>query len=374
MAWDWFEKGTKRLQALGSEYKQHLALVERLLTLDPDAARVEVLRTWSTMDERMQAGVKMTLASLTLTQHAASTTLDAKTRAERLKALHAAIEQAARAGGPAAAEPVSSEARFTAGVASVTQTLAGVAGRARPKAEEMIESARRGIEKHAPAVEAAVKSTINELLKGEIPGATRRAPTAGTGAPGSAASPPPSTEPRSAASTAPNAQHAPSPPRDDRVQPAATTYAGMATITGQWMGTLRQSGSTDTLGCDLHIAASGRPVWAFNDTEGFHKTELIHGGQKLQYVPPTRGVVTVIVHSVTGSATETGYVVDYSFERSSNGYLTQEYQRIALAGRLRGAQLEVTYSVQSLSSFGDKTGLAAGGDTSEYRGLLTKQA
>ncbi len=115
-------------------------------------------------------------------------------------------------------------------------------------------------------------------------------------------------------------------------------------------------------------------MWAFNDTDGFHKTELTHAGQKLEYVPPERGVVTVLVHSVTGSPSDTGYVVDYSFERSSNGHLTQRYQRLALSGQLRGAQLEVTYSDQGISSFGDKTGLAAGRDAREYRGSLTKQA
>jgi hypothetical protein len=364
MAWDWLEKGTKRLQELGGEYKQHLALVERLITLDPSAAREEVLRSWPTMDERARAGVKMTVASLSLTQHASSSTLDPKTRAERLKALHAAIEHASRVAG-ATVSPSSSEAKFTAGAARVTQTLAGMAGRARPKAEEMIESARRGIEKHAPAVEAAVKNTISDLLKTEIPGAARRDAATGTSTPNPAASSAPANEPPA---------QAPPPHRDDRVQPAATTYAGTPTISGLWLGTLRKAGSTDTLGCDLHVAASGHPVWAYNDTEGFQKTELTHGGQKLQYVPPGRGVVTVIVHSVTGSPTETGYVVDYSFERSSNGYLTQEYQRIAMAGRLRGAQLEVTYSQQGLSSFGDKTGVAAAGDGGEYRGLLTKQA
>ena len=356
MAWDWLEKGAKRLQDLGAEYKQHHALLERLLMLEPPAARNELLQAWAAMDERSRAAMQMTLAGLTLSQQAAAASPAAKTRSERLKALRAVVEQAGR---PAAAS-ATSEAGFTAGAARVTQKLAGVAERARPKAEEAIEAARRGIERHAPAVEAA----INDLLKGEIPGGARGARS---GAP-----PPPAstqhTEPSGTQSPPPDAT------RDDRVRPAATTYEGSATITGQWVGTLRRPGTTDTLGCDLHIAPSGRPLWTFNDTDGFHKTELTHAGQKLQYVPPERGVVTVIVHSVTGSPTETGYVVDYAFERSSNGYLTQRYQRIAMSGQLRGAQLAVTYSEQGLSSFGDKTGLATGTDAAEYRGSLTKQA
>ena len=210
---------------------------------------------------------------------------------------------------------------------------------------------------------------ISDLLKGEIPAAAARerpagrtgatglvGDAAGHGAAGTQATPASGNR----ATTGCGRRRRPTP--------------GSATITGQWVGTLRQPGTTETLGCDLHVAASGRPLWAFNDTDGFHKTELTHAGQKLQYVPPERGVVTVIVHSVTGSPAETGYVVDYAFERSSNGYLTQRYERIAMSGRLRGAQLDVTYSVQGLSSFGDKTGLAAGAETAEYRGSLTKQA
>jgi hypothetical protein len=342
MAWDWIEKGAKRLQEIGGEYKEHQALVERLLALDPVAAQLEVTRLWPTMHDRARAGVKMTLAGVTLSHQAAAASAEATQRAERLKALHAAIEQATRATPAAGA---STEATVTAGAARVAHTLADVAERARPKAEEMIESARKGIEKHGPAVEAVVKGAINELLKVNIPGSAPPPP--------SAAPPPPQPPPASA---------------DPR--PAGAT----ASIAGHWVGTLRKTGSTDTIGCDLHVAASGRPLWTYYDTNGFRQTELTHEGQKIEYVPPDRGVMRVIVQSVTGSPSETGYVVDFSFEKSSNGYLTQRYQRIVLAGRLHGTQLDVTYSETGISSFGDKTGLSATEGATEYRGSLTKQA
>jgi len=342
MAWDWIEKGAKRLQEIGGEYKEHQALVERLLALDPVAAQLEVTRLWPTMHDRARAGVKMTLAGVTLSHQAAAASAEATQRAERLKALHAAIEQATRATPAAGA---STEATVTAGAARVAHTLADVAERARPKAEEMIESARKGIEKHGPAVEAVVKGAINELLKVNIPGSAPPPP--------SAAPPPPQPPPASA---------------DPR--PAGAT----ASIAGHWVGTLRKTGSTDTIGCDLHVAPSGRPLWTYYDTNGFRQTELTHEGQKIEYVPPDRGVMRVIVQSVTGSPSETGYVVDFSFEKSSNGYLTQRYQRIVLAGRLHGTQLDVTYSETGISSFGDKTGLSATEGATEYRGSLTKQA
>jgi len=348
MAWDWIEKGAKRLQEIGGEYKQHHALVERLLALDPVAAQLEVSQLWPTLDDRARAAVKMTLAGVTLSHQTAAASAEATQRAERLKALHASIEQATRATPAAGA---STEATVTAGAARVAHTLADVAERARPKAEEMIESARKGIEKHGPAVEAVVKGAINELLKVNIPGSA----------------PPPSTAP-------PPPQ--PPPASDDPRPTGAHTGAAGATTTiaGQWIGTLRKAGTTDTIGCDLHVAPSGRPVWTYYDTNGFRQTELTHEGQTIEYVPPDRGVVRVIVQSVTGSSSETGYVVDFSFERSSNGYLTQRYQRIGLAGRLHGTQLDVTYSETGISSFGDKTGLAATEQSTEYRGSLTKQA
>jgi hypothetical protein len=302
------------------------------------------------MDDRARAGVRMTLAGLTLSQQAAPSSSTAKQRLERLKALQSIVERASQAA--AASTPASTEARFIAGAARVTDRLADVAERARPKASQLIASARKGIEQHGPAVEAAVKSVITELLKADAPASA-----------GSPQGEPP---------RPPQEPVVPPPIPDDRPQrPAAA--AGSSTISGHWSGTLRRAGSDDAIGCDLHVAAGGRPVWAFHDTSGFHEQELLREGQRFQYVPPGGGVATVTVQSVTGSAAETGYVVDYSFEGSSNGYLTQKYQRLALAGRLRDSQLDVTYSESGMSSFGDKTGLAATEGIAEYRGALTRQ-
>ena len=250
--------------------------------------------------------------------------------------------------------PASTEAAFTAGAARVTNTLADVAERARPKAGQFIESARKGIEQHGPAVEAAVKSVITELLKADAP----------------------------AKSGASNPERARRPPRDPVVPPPIPedppprdAAASGAQRPSTASGPVRcvTSPATTRSAASLHVAPSGRPVWAYHDTSGRHEKELTHEGQRVQYVPPGGGVATVTVQSVTGSATETGYVVDYSFEGSSNGYLTQKYQRLVLTGRLHGSQLDVSYSEAGISSFGDKTGLAATEGATEYRGALTKQ-
>ena len=233
MAWDWLEKGAKRLQDIGGEYKQHHALVEHLLTLDTVAAQLEVSQLWPTLGERSRSALKMTLAGLTLSHQAAAASAEAAQRTERLKALHAALEQAAR--GTPAGGAASTEATFTAGAARVTHTLAGVAGRARPKAEELFDSARKGIEKHAPAVEAAVKTVLDDLLKA----------------------------PKSTAGAAP-----PPPESHDEPPPEASVNTGSTTIGGYWVGTLRGASKTDTRGCNLHVAPSGRPIWVYHDTDG----------------------------------------------------------------------------------------------------------
>ena len=341
MAWDWLDKGAKRLQELGGEYKQHHALVERLLALDRGAAQDELSRAWQPMDDRGRAALTMTLAGLTLTQQAAASNAVSKTRLERLKALQAFVEQAGQTAATAS-EPATREARFTAGAARITSTLAGVTERARPTVEQFVDSARKGIEKHGPAVGAAVKSAIDELTRAAAPRET--------------VVPPPIPKDSPQPSTAPESAHAP----------------GTATISGMWTGTLRQAGSDEELSCDLHVAESGRPLWAYHDAGGSQQRELTAVGQRFQYVPPGGGVVTVTVQSVTGSPVETGYVVDYSFEGTSNGYLTQKYQRLVLAGRLHGTLLDVTYAEAGTSAFGDKTGLAATEGATEYRGALSK--
>src|SRR5687768_16651016 len=135
MAWDWLDKGAKRLQELGGEYKQHHALVERLLALERPAAQDELSRAWQAMDDRGRAALKMTVAGLTLAQQAASNA-ESKTRLERLKALQALVGPV----GPMAATSHGSatrEARFTAGAARITSTLADVTERARPRAEQL---------------------------------------------------------------------------------------------------------------------------------------------------------------------------------------------------------------------------------------------
>src|SRR5262245_10826824 len=146
---DWISKGAKRVQELGAEYKQHHTLIERLLTLDTPAAQDELTRAWMTMDDRARGGFKMTLGGLLLGQQATPSSPEAKKRGERLKAVNALLDTLSAA-APAVSASGSTEAAFTAGAARVATRLAGAAERAKPRAAEILEQARKEIEQHAP--------------------------------------------------------------------------------------------------------------------------------------------------------------------------------------------------------------------------------
>ena len=98
----------------------------------------------------------------------------------RVEAAAGAAESALHAGrsdytpdSPPAGVPASTEARFASGAARVTNKLADVAERARPKAGQLIDSARKGIQKPGPAVEAAVKSGSLQSPEGRYRGERR---------------------------------------------------------------------------------------------------------------------------------------------------------------------------------------------------------
>ena len=118
---------------------------------------------------------------------------------------------------------------------------------------------------------------------------------------------------------------------------------------------------------------SGRPAFCYEERRhGSCIMELTHAGQTLKYVPPGGGVVTVVVQQLTGSPSESGYVMKYSFEGASNGYITQQYQTIALTCLLRGAGLEASYIEDGQSYFGDRTGSTGGPSGSRFSGLLRR--
>jgi hypothetical protein len=109
------------------------------------------------------------------------------------------------------------------------------------------------------------------------------------------------------------------PARAGHARASASPRPGATSIAGMWNGTCATA-RTRSAATSTWLRAAG--------ALGLRTWWLPHRGADArrpedQYVPPERGVVTVIVQSVHGSPADTGYVVEFSFEHSSNGYLTR---------------------------------------------------
>ena len=145
----------------------------------------------------------------------------------------------------------------------------------------------------------------------------------------------------------------------------------MQTIDGLWSGVLH-SGS-DTMETTIRISPSGRTMYCYRDTEGYSEVELTRSGQRIQYVPPGGGVVTVQVQEVSRAERACAHLISWSFERAANGYMDQQYQRIAMQCKLQGDKLAVTYAETSETYMSDLS-MMLGGDTKLrlFKGLLER--
>jgi hypothetical protein len=202
-----------------------------------------------------------------------------------------------------------------------------------------------------PANDKAVGEALARFLTDARPAtaATKSASVEVRRAPVSPAAPPPPSPTPAPLPTAPPAQ----------------------TIGGLWSGVLH-SGS-DTMETTIRISASGRTMYCYRDTEGYREVELTRSGQRIQYVPPGGGVVTVQVQEVTRTERACAHLISWSFERAANGYMDQQYQRIAMQCKLQGDRLAVTYAETSETYMSDLS-MMLGGDTKSrlFKGLLER--
>jgi len=143
------------------------------------------------------------------------------------------------------------------------------------------------------------------------------------------------------------------------------------TIGGLWSGVLR-SGS-EAMETTIRISPAGRTMYCYRDTEGYSEVELESPGQRIQYVPPGGGVVTVQLQEVSRGEGACAHLISWSFERSANGCMDQQYQRIAMQCRLQGGRLAVTYAETSATCMSDLS-MMLGGDAKSrlFTGLLER--
>ena len=174
----------------------------------------------------------------------------------------------------------------------------------------------------------------------------------------------PSTRPASKAPPTPP----PSEPAPSR-QPSAPAIPAK-TIGGLWSGVL--SDAQQQIDVAYRITADGHPMFGYNDSRGYHEDVLTHPGQRIQYVPPGGGVVTVDVEEILANGQQSGYVASWSFERAAHGVMDQDYSRITQQCELRGDKLAVVYA-QAGRNYVSGSGMMVGGENvKRYEGLLER--
>lgn len=161
-------------------------------------------------------------------------------------------------------------------------------------------------------------------------------------------------------------------PQPVRPQPPALPPP-VQTLGGLWSGILR-SASGETMETTIRISPGGRTMYCYRDTEKYREVELTHQGQRIQYVPPNLGVVTVTVMEVASTPRGCGHLIAWSFQRSANGYMDQQFQRIAMQCELKGDKLAVSYAEAGENYMSDIGTMLGGGTTSKkYSGILERE-
>lgn len=125
---------------------------------------------------------------------------------------------------------------------------------------------------------------------------------------------------------------------------AATSQAGG--MAGTWSGNLQCSNGR-TLQSNFKISSSGYPIYEYQSKSGPREAELTSSGQKVQYVPPGGGVVTLVVNSLSTSSDHISFALRITEERTSGETLDQNEASLTADAKLSGAELEVEMNVRS---------------------------
>ena len=161
MAWEWVTNKARKAGELDAEYKSHSSLIDRLCELPEDTSYPEIERTWSTLDDRARAGLKVTLGALILKQQAIRTPVG-KARLEKLVGLRNGIDRAAGATTATDATPQTKSRSQRIGAARDRITALVDRAGAIPRGE-MIAALRRELDASRPQIEAKSAATWNTL-------------------------------------------------------------------------------------------------------------------------------------------------------------------------------------------------------------------
>ncbi len=142
-----------------------------------------------------------------------------------------------------------------------------------------------------------------------------------------------------------------------------STAVFASSLTGNWSGSVSSGAESENV--VLQFSADGNFVNSYG--------ELTHVGQIQQLVPAGGGVLTVKVTKFNKQDDALLVEQEVSFEKSSNGYLQQDYAVIKHEVSLIPEGLSVKLTVRGSSYTSDIGGSAGGdGDAVVATGVLTK--
>ena len=142
-------------------------------------------------------------------------------------------------------------------------------------------------------------------------------------------------------------------------------------LTGTWRGTVTVEGQAVEF--TATFSENGYFLFTYENNQGFVRTVELSAPGQIQFVPPGGGVMTMVVASVVQRPGGVAYVLHTGFERTSGGYLEQQYVTEEADYALTPGGVQVRIVSRPTSYFGDRGGSAGGPRNARvFEGLLKR--
>ena len=142
-------------------------------------------------------------------------------------------------------------------------------------------------------------------------------------------------------------------------------------LTGTWRGTVTVEGQAVEF--TATFSENGYFLFTYENNQGLVRTVELSAPGQIQFVPPGGGVMTMAVASVVKRPGGVAYVLHTGFERTSGGYLEQQYVTEEADYALTTGGLRVRIVSRAASYFGDRGGSTGGPRNDQvYEGLLKR--
>ena len=142
-------------------------------------------------------------------------------------------------------------------------------------------------------------------------------------------------------------------------------------LTGTWRGTITVEGQAAEFLATF--SENGYFLFTYENNRGLVRTVELSAPGQIQFVPPGGGVMTMAVASVVKRPGGVAYVLHTGFERTSGGYLEQQYVTEEADYALTTGGLRVRIVSRAASYFGDRGGSTGGPQNARvFEGLLKK--